>query len=171
MGIFFQKFSGLHWPTNGKGHPENIIFWDYINKAIHFPQHMCTILSLSILFKLTRPRAYFLPHWNLLLLMDILIQIYFYRLANSISFLSYCLFRILICHMYHQTMFYINFLWPCISIVLLYMAGPHVKQPLADESDLPLQTFWHNTTVTIMRIDHPLPQFFCLLNGTQYHLL
>ena len=30
------------------------------------PHHRCAILSLSILLKTTRPRAYLLPHWKLL---------------------------------------------------------------------------------------------------------
>ena len=71
------------------------------------------------------------------LLMDLSIHMFtyiFYRIAFTCSFLSYYLYRILIRHMYHWTMFYVDVLWSCTSIVLLYMAGPHVKQPLADES-------------------------------------
>ena len=30
------------------------------------PHHRCAMLSLLILFKTTRPRAYLLPHWKLL---------------------------------------------------------------------------------------------------------
>ena len=52
-----------------------------------------------------------------------------YNLIYQIIF-----YRIPICRRYHGRCFMLIFLWPCVWTVLLYMAGPHVKQPLADES-------------------------------------